>query len=684
MAGAYTVTASDATPADGVTGLVDASDVVAFTAVAPGGLAFGSVSASAAFGQGGSATPTLTNNGGAAITYSLAVTGFDTVPNGLSIDSSTGQVSWTAQLAVGTYPVVVTAANSAGTTTASFQVVIYELPSVPGNVVATPLNAAIQITWQRPERDGTSPITGYRVQYSLAAGDTSWVQAPDVSGREQLSDTITGLSNDGIYRVRVAAVSSLGTGPYSLASAPIVLASPVPEQGASSLPEPEMGEVVVQVGGTTASATINIVQDTIFQVATGGAFSLNLKGLDQDGAAIPIDSSALALRLQQGTQVRVSGDGFYPQTVVTVFLFSNPRQLGQVQVDANGNYDALLPVPLDIEWGRHTLQANGVATDGNNNIVKRSVSLPVLLKAGPAVVSTSSFALSSTTLVADGRSLAVLELTVRDTLSNPVSGASVFFSTDLGEFSEEGPWITNDDGKAIAVLTSTVAGTASVVGYLGTDTTGTRFGSGSVTFMPGYVDAARSSVSASDSVAAADGKAQVTIEAVLRDAQGNVVPRTRVELLQGESRSMIDMATRRTDEFGEVRFVVRSDVADTVTYTMRVLDEARPAFTLDSSATVIFAPVARLEFMQEVSDETPALGDTVTVRYEVRNTGSGPSKEVVLQSGILMPRLEITEIVSVSEGTTLDLATGVWTIPSVPAGGSVVLEVQAVARPVAR
>jgi uncharacterized protein (DUF58 family) len=100
-----------------------------------------------------------------------------------------------------------------------------------------------------------------------------------------------------------------------------------------------------------------------------------------------------------------------------------------------------------------------------------------------------------------------------------------------------------------------------------------------------------------------------------------------------------------------------------------------------STAKVIFTPVPRLEFSQQVSNETPALGDTVTVRYEVHNTGSGPSDEVVLRSGVLLPRLKITEVIEVSPEGSLDLATGVWTIPSVAAGRTVVLEFKAIARP---
>lgn len=92
-------------------------------------------------------------------------------------------------------------------------------------------------------------------------------------------------------------------------------------------------------------------------------------------------------------------------------------------------------------------------------------------------------------------------------------------------------------------------------------------------------------------------------------------------------------------------------------------------------------PRARLAYVQSVSDSLPALGDTVVLRYEVSNTGTGASDdEVVLGSGIIVPRLEILEIVHVSEGTTLDLASGTWTILELAPGASVQLELRMIVR----
>ena len=327
---------------------------------------------------GTSGAPTL-DLGGAA-TARFAITTPAPVPAGITIDSLTGVVAWTAGSAPATYALTITATTSGGTITAPLSLVLRELPGAPTGVAAAPLNAAVAVTWDRPARDGTSPITGYRVQYTIDDGAT-WVQAEDVTGADRDSTTITGLTNNAIYRVRVAAVSALGTGAYSTLSAPAIPAEPVAAPGEQAPPSLPPGQTLLVVGGKEEPVTLEVVQDTILKLS-GGDFTLQLAGLNDEGQPIPIDSAQATLRLQQGAQVRVTGEGFYPGTVVTVWLFSEPRRLGQVLVRADGTYDGLLDLPPDIELGRHTLQANGV----DRRVVERSASFGVLLDRPAAVL----------------------------------------------------------------------------------------------------------------------------------------------------------------------------------------------------------------------------------------------------------------------------------------------------------
>ena len=69
----------------------------------------------------------------------------------------------------------------------------------------------------------------------------------------------------------------------------------------------------------------------------------------------------------------MSGQGFAPGTLVDVWLFSSPTFLGTVLVGADGTFKASLEVASGIPIGEHTLQANGISSDGDT----RSLNLGV-------------------------------------------------------------------------------------------------------------------------------------------------------------------------------------------------------------------------------------------------------------------------------------------------------------------
>ena len=86
-------------------------------------------------------------------------------------------------------------------------------PTTPNQVTGLRLTAGdaqIAASWNAPP-DGGSPLTGYRVEYQ--AGNGSWQQwTHSGTGRNA---TLTGLTNDTSYGVRVSAINAIGTGPAS-------------------------------------------------------------------------------------------------------------------------------------------------------------------------------------------------------------------------------------------------------------------------------------------------------------------------------------------------------------------------------------------------------------------------------------------------------------------------------------
>ena len=82
------------------------------------------------------------------------------------------------------------------------------------------------------------------------------------------------------------------------------------------------------------------------------------------------------LRVYPDDIVDVELSGFIPGTIYTVFMFSEPVELGRGVMDAQGNIVTSLLVPKDVEPGEHTIQVNGVGPGGE--MVSVSVGFDVL------------------------------------------------------------------------------------------------------------------------------------------------------------------------------------------------------------------------------------------------------------------------------------------------------------------
>jgi hypothetical protein len=61
--------------------------------------------------------------------------------------------------------------------------------------------------------------------------------------------------------------------------------------------------------------------------------------------------------------------------MATVWLFSEPVKLGEIQADANGGFADLFDINSSIPLGDHTIQINGQHTDGSVRTVAMGVSV---------------------------------------------------------------------------------------------------------------------------------------------------------------------------------------------------------------------------------------------------------------------------------------------------------------------
>ena len=129
-----------------------------------------------------------------------------------SRQASTSDLSWNTPVGLtkGTvYTFRVAAVNSAGQGEFSTEASLAPgtTPGRVGNLAATAGNKSLAISWEAPEDDGGTAITGYTVIWRAGRGEDMETEIGATT-----SHTITGLTNGTAYRVQVRATNGAGTG----------------------------------------------------------------------------------------------------------------------------------------------------------------------------------------------------------------------------------------------------------------------------------------------------------------------------------------------------------------------------------------------------------------------------------------------------------------------------------------
>ena len=145
---------------------------------------------------------------------------------------------------------------------------LVDTPSIPTHVMAKPGDTTAIISWQAPIVSGGQNITGYVLQYQ-AVGASSWTTINIAAAAT--SHTITGLTNDQTYRVRLAAKTAAGTGDFSN----VVLVTPHVKPIITNI-SPAIGPVAGGQNVTITGTNFVLKNKKIMQTVNGNGYSLAL------------------------------------------------------------------------------------------------------------------------------------------------------------------------------------------------------------------------------------------------------------------------------------------------------------------------------------------------------------------------------------------------------------------------
>ena len=138
----------------------------------------------------------------------------------------------------------------------------------------------------------------------------------------------------------------------------------------------DAGQTAVQVDGVKTDAVVT--RDNNQMVVTAGSLSATLSGLDKTGKRSPLDSDG-NIHLTAGDEIKISVGGFKPGSLVEVWLFSTPTQLGTAVVGADGTVSGTYRLPAGTKSGTHRVVvtarlANGKSTSFTLGILVGNIS----------------------------------------------------------------------------------------------------------------------------------------------------------------------------------------------------------------------------------------------------------------------------------------------------------------------
>jgi titin len=221
-------------------------------------------------------------------------------------------------------------------------------PSAPRSLVTTPGNTQIGVSWLAPTSPGSAAIIDYIVQYKRY-DSSSWLTFNDGVSTSTTA-TLTGLTNEVNYDIRIAAVSSIGLGQWSSVSTTAPITPLLPGAPASITSTSNTYSILLNWAAPTPG-TANIT-DYIIQYKLSSDISW-LTFSDGVSTATSVDITGLALLSSYNIRiaaVSAVGQGpwssTYTASTLGVIVPSMPRNLSYLAPSAAPRLSLSWSAPL--------------------------------------------------------------------------------------------------------------------------------------------------------------------------------------------------------------------------------------------------------------------------------------------------------------------------------------------------
>ncbi len=189
---------------------------------------------------------------------------------------------------LGTYNIIFTATDIAANSATATQVIIVgpTTPSAPRNLSATPGNGEVSLSWNVPDDDGDSPITGYQI--ASKTGNSNFTIFKDILGSSAETQTYTaiGLTGGVTYTFKILAINSVGDGAESNE------ASAVPMAPLNTEPTANAGDNQSTISGTEVTLNGSASSDSEDDAAST---ALSYNWVQTSGTNVTLSSEDTAI-----------------------------------------------------------------------------------------------------------------------------------------------------------------------------------------------------------------------------------------------------------------------------------------------------------------------------------------------------------------------------------------------------